>query len=176
MSCFGWPNILSLVLGTISIIILVFLVFTSTLASVDHEPVPNDLSATSSPSYRIMYNVALIFMTVNEYFLAKIIPDTGHWWEALNNLIVVSIVFFVLIYYLPYQIQLGNELRGGMLGLLWWTAACSFVCVNLPYNKDHSNRVIDYILLAGMIPFAIFGSMIITQRYVVMKGKAISFI
>jgi hypothetical protein len=78
---------------------------------------------------------------------------TGHFWEALFNLILVTVCIFILVYYLPYQIQLGNELRGGMLGLLWWCAACSFVCVNMAPNKSQVNRVIDYVLLAGDYSF-----------------------
>ena len=90
-------------------------------------------------------------MTIDEYFIAKIIPVTGHWWEALFNLILAAVCFATVIYYLPYQIQLGNELRGGMLGLLTWTAACAFVTVNMEDNPDHANRVIDYVLLTGKI-------------------------
>ena len=136
-------------MGSISIVILVFLVYCSTLASPSYSPEPNDLDAICSPAYRLFYNSSLIFMTIDEYYIAKVIPVTGHWWEALFNLILVTTCIFILIYYLPYQIQLGNELRGGMLGLLWWCAACSFVCINMAPNKAQVNRVIDYVLLAG---------------------------
>jgi hypothetical protein len=68
--------------------------------------------------------------------------------------------------------QLGNELRGGMLGLLWWAAACSFVLINMEENPKHVNRVMDYVLLAGMIPFAILGSLLVTQRYYVLRAFA----
>ncbi len=159
-------------MGTLSIIVLVFLVFTSTLASAKYDPEPNDLDAICSPSYRLIYNICLMFMTVDEYYIAKIIPVTGHWWEALFNLILITACLFTLVYYLPFQLQLGNELRGGMLGLLWWAAACSFVCINLPANKNYDNRIIDYILLAGMIPACIAGAQLVRQRYIVMRAWA----
>jgi hypothetical protein len=105
IGCFTWPNILAVVLGTIAIIFLVFLVFTSSLASSEFEPVVNDLDAICSPSYRICYNCCLIFMTVDEYYIAKVIPVVGHWWEALFNLILVTLCFAVIIYYLPFQVH-----------------------------------------------------------------------
>jgi hypothetical protein len=105
VACFGWPNLLSVVFGSISIVFLVFLVFTSTLASVDYEPVENDLDAVSSPAYRLFYNAALIFMTIDEYFIAYVIPAPwGHWWEALFNLVLASASFVIVTYFLPYQV------------------------------------------------------------------------
>ena len=105
VACFGWPNLLSVVMGSVSIVFLVFLVFASTLCSVEYEPVENDLDAVSSPAYRLIYNICLIFMTIDEYFIAKIIPVTGHWWEALFNLILAILCFATVIYYLPYQVS-----------------------------------------------------------------------
>ena len=98
---------LSVVVGTVSIVFLIFLVFTSTLASVEYEPVENDLSAVSSPAYRLYFNAALIFMTVDEYFIAYVIEKPwGHWFEALFNLILATGTFAVVTYYLPYQVIL----------------------------------------------------------------------
>jgi hypothetical protein len=54
-------------------------------------------------------------MTINENLIAPIIgwplnkslpllEQTGHWWEALMNWIVMTILFGVLVYSLPFQV------------------------------------------------------------------------
>jgi hypothetical protein len=105
IDCWKWPNLLNLIVGSIFTVILVGLVFLASLATVNYAPVPYDLFATSTAFYRIAFYCALMFMTVNENLIAKSIPVVGHWWEALFNLIVISALLVILVYYLPFQVR-----------------------------------------------------------------------
>ncbi len=83
---------------------MVVLAFIATLSVVNYTPVPFDLFTTSTPVYRIALYSALMFMTINEFLIAPSIPEIGRWWEALFNLIVLSGLLGVIVYFLPFQV------------------------------------------------------------------------
>ena len=99
-------------------VILVTLVFGASLATVNLAPVPNDLFAVTTPSYRMTFYASLMFMTINENLIARVIGDpqigiyTGRWWEALLNWVVMTVLFGVLIYSLPFQVRLVVDTNG----------------------------------------------------------------
>lgn len=47
----------------------------------------------------------------------------------------------------------------------------SFMMANIPENPEHLDRQIDYILLAGMGPFLMFGNWVIKSRLAHMECK-----
>lgn len=112
VACFSGPNVINLIVGSIFTVILLVMVVLGSLATVNLAPVPNDLFAVTTPSYRIAFYFVLVFMTINENLIAKLIGEpgngdqTGIWWEALLNWIVMTLFFAVLVYYLPYQVSL----------------------------------------------------------------------
>jgi hypothetical protein len=111
IACWSSPNIVNLIVGSIFVVILVTLVFGASLATVNLAPVPNDLFAVTTPSYRMAFYASLMFMTINENLIARVIGDphigvhTGRWWEALLNWVVMTVLFGVLIYRLPFQVR-----------------------------------------------------------------------
>jgi hypothetical protein len=128
-------------------------------------------------------------MTVNKFWLAPTIGNVltadgpinnigyiGNWWEALFNLIAISLLCFTIVYFLPYQVQVSNHFHAGILFSLWWIACISFMSVNLPYNPDQIDRQLDYILIAGLVPFILLGDYVIKARYAHLSTFATSLI
>ena len=97
---------LYLIVGSIFAVILVAMVVTASLATVNLAPGPNDLFAVTTPVYRIAFYAALCFMTIDENLIALAIPVVGRWWEALFNLFITTALLTVLVYYLPFQVLL----------------------------------------------------------------------
>lgn len=110
VDCFTGKNLVNLIVGSVFTVILLTLMFVSSLATVNLAPVPNDLFAVTTPFYRIAFYCSLVFMTINENLIAKVIGDPGNgnqigvWWEALMNWIVMTLFFAVIVYYLPFQV------------------------------------------------------------------------
>jgi len=115
VACFSGKNLINLIVGSIFAVILLVMVGFASFSTVNLAPVPNDLFAVTSPTYRLTFYSALVFMTINENLIAPIIgwplnkslpllEQTGHWWEALMNWIVMTILFGVLVYSLPFQV------------------------------------------------------------------------
>jgi hypothetical protein len=170
------PNLIYLIVGSIFAVLLLGTVVLASLATVNLSPVPYDLFATTTPSYRIALYLAYTFCTINEYLIANAIPGIGRWWEALFNWFVVTGLFATVAYRLPFQLKQGNEWRAGLLGSAWWVVACSFVVANMPPNPSLTNRVIDYVTLFGIIPFFFLGYYIVQQRYLVYSSVATALI
>ena len=152
------------------VIILVSLAILGAYSSVNLAPVPNDLFAVSTPIYRIWFYVALMFMTINENLIANVIPVVGLWWESLLNLLVLSALLGLIVYYLPFQVPQGNQWRAGLTASAWWIAACTVVVKNSVENPDSHNRVIDYICLFGIFPLFFVGYYLVNQRYLIFQG------
>ena len=91
-------------MGSIAVDLLIALAFLATMSVVNYTPVPFDLFTTTTPVYRIALYSTMMFMTINEFLIAPSIPSIGRWWEALFNLIVLSGLFALIVYYLPYQV------------------------------------------------------------------------
>ena len=170
------PNLIYLIVGSVFAVALMGIVLLSSFATVNLSPVPYDLFATTSPSYRIALYLAYTFCTINEYLIANAIPGIGRWWEALFNWFVVTAVFTVLAFRLPFQLKQGNQWRAGLLASAWWVVACSFVVANMPANPSLTNRVIDYVTLGGILPFFFLGYYIVEQRYLVYSSVATALI
>lgn len=115
VDCFVGSNLPNLIVGSIFAVILLFMVCFASLATVNLSPVPNDLFAVTTPVYRLSFYFVLVFMTINENLIAKVIgyphnltltiEQHGIWWEALMNWIMMTILFGVLVYTLPYQVS-----------------------------------------------------------------------
>ena len=106
------PNMINLIVGSVFALILVGIVLTASLSTVNLSPVPFDLFATSTPSYRIAFYAALMFMTVSENLIAPSIAAAnggnyalGRWWEALFNWIIVTGLVVLVAYRLPFQVR-----------------------------------------------------------------------
>jgi hypothetical protein len=115
VECFSGKNLINLIVGSIFAVVLLVMVGFASLSTVNLAPVPNDLFAVTTPAYRLAFYFALVFMTINENLIAPIIgwplnktlplvEQSGHWWEALMNWIVMTILFGVLVYSLPFQV------------------------------------------------------------------------
>ena len=176
VSCWGMPNIIYLIVGSIIVLILSGIMLVSRITFSNYAPVPNDLFSTSTPIYRIAFYLAMMFMTIDENLIARAIPVVGRWWEALFNLFISSALLAIVVYFLPFQIRLGNEIRAGFLGVVWWTSAVSFVVVNMPGNPYLQTRLIEYVLIAGMIPFAAIGVLLVRERYLVFQSLATALV
>ena len=59
---------------------------------------------------------------------------------------------------------MANRVRGGVLTCLFWMASVSFMSINVPYNTDNQNRQLDYIIIAGLVPFYLLGDFLISLR------------
>ena len=59
----------------------------------------------------------------------------------------------------------GNAWRGGIFLSLWWMACIAFMSANTDPNPEFVNRQLDYILIAGILPFLILGEWIVYARY-----------
>jgi hypothetical protein len=143
------PNLINLIVGSIAAVLLVGSVLIASIATVNYVPVPFDLFATSTPIYRIGLYLAMMFMTIDENLIALSIPGVGRWWEALFNLLITSGLLALVVYYLPFQLRLGNEIRAALTAVLWWTSAVTFVVVNMNVKSGYVSPIMDYILLAG---------------------------
>ena len=106
------PNMINLIVGSVFALILVGIVLMASLSTVNLSPVPYDLFATSTPSYRIAFYAALMFMTVSENLIAPSIAAAnggnyalGRWWEALFNWIIVTGLVVLVAYRLPFQVR-----------------------------------------------------------------------
>ena len=99
------PNLINLIVGSICAVILVAMVIFAAYSTVNLSPVPNDLFACTTPVYRFSFYAALIFMTIDEYLIAPSIPGNGRWWEALFNVLIMSALVAVSVYYLPFQVS-----------------------------------------------------------------------
>lgn len=118
VDCFAGTSLIYLIVGSLFAVILLIMVGLSSLSTVNLAPVPNDLFAVTTPFYRIAFYFALVFMTINENLIAKVIGDPGNgeqigiWWEALFNLIIMTLFFAVLVYYLPFQVYIIFLIQG----------------------------------------------------------------
>ncbi len=106
------PNLVNLIVGSIFVVVLVGMMLTTTLSTVNLAPVPFDLFATTTPAYRIAFYGALMFMTVSENLIAPSIAVAnggnyylGRWWEALFNWIIVTGLVVLVAYRLPFQVN-----------------------------------------------------------------------
>ena len=90
-----------LIVGTICALALVAMMLLSNLAFLNLIPTPNDLFTVVNPSYHLVFNLTIVFMTINEFLIGKII---GVWWEALFNWFVITLLLGMLFYYLPFQV------------------------------------------------------------------------
>ena len=112
VDCFTGPNLINLIVGSVFAVLLLLLVVFASFASVNLAPIPNDLFALTTPLYRLAFYGSVVFMTINENLIAKLIADPGNgnqigvWWEALLNWIVMTLFFAVLVYKLPFQVCL----------------------------------------------------------------------
>jgi hypothetical protein len=161
--------LLNLIVGSVFAVLLLAIALLAAFATVNLSPVPYDLFATTTPSYRIIFYLAITFMTINENLIAHAIPGIGRWWEALFNWFVITGVLFTVCLRLPFQLKQGNEWRAGLLASTWWISACTFVVANMPANPYLVNRVIDYVVLGGIVPFFFLGLFIVQQRYLIFQ-------
>ena len=89
VDCFSGSNLVYLIVGSVFGVILLILVGFASLSTVNLAPVSNDLFAVTTPFYRLAFYFTLVFMTINENLIAKLIADPGYgnqigvWWEAL---------------------------------------------------------------------------------------------
>lgn len=144
------PNLINLIVGSLAAVLLVSSVLIASISTVNYAPVPFDLFATSTPIYRIALYLAMMFMTIDENLIALSIPGVGRWWEAMFNLLITSGLLALIVYYLPFQLRLANEIRAAFTAVLWWTSAVTFVVVNMNVKNGFVAPIMDYILLAGM--------------------------
>ena len=118
VNCFSGSNLVNLIVGSVFAIILLLLVVFASFATVNLAPIPNDLFAVTTPFYRLAFYGSIVFMTINENLIAKLIGNPGNgnqvgiWWEALLNWIVMTLFFAVLVYKLPFQVCLHNIILG----------------------------------------------------------------
>ena len=124
--------------------------------------------------FKIQYYFTIAFMTINRFWISPTIgaDSFGSWWEALFNLLALSFLCATMVYFLPYQVQISNRIRGGMFFSLWWISCISFMSANLPLNPGQIDRQLDYILIAGLLPFFLLGDYLITARYAHMSTFA----
>ena len=109
LTCFAGTNLILLIVGSVLASILVTMVMFASLATVNLAPVPYDLFAVSTPIYRVYYYCALMLMTIDENLIALAIPNVGRWWESVFNLLIVSALVGLVVYYLPFQVFLLNH-------------------------------------------------------------------
>ncbi|KAJ3090545.1 hypothetical protein HK102_003405 [Quaeritorhiza haematococci] len=149
VQCFGWPNIAAFAAGVVSLLILMFLVFSSTLTKVNLMPVQNDLDACVNPIVHIFEYLTLIWMTVLKHLITPIIGGhDGHFWESVGNLAALTLLVVTIVYYLPYQGE----------------------------NHHDENRVIDLVAIAGFVPFFYLGDFLVYGRYKVFDAIATALV
>lgn len=176
--CFTGSNLIAIIIGTMSAITLLSFACFSSLVKSSVEPVVNDMSITTGVLFKNQYYFTIVFMTINKFLIAPSIgaDSFGNWWEALFNLIAMTLLVFTVVYFLPYQELLGNQYRGAIFTSLWWISAVSFMSVNVGSNPAMINRQLDYILIAGLLPFGFVGEFFIKSRYAHMNTFATALI
>ena len=165
VACFKGSNLIAIIIGTMSALTIIGLSLFSALIKSSVEPIANDLTVTTGVLFKIQYYLTVVFMTINKFWIAPAIGADGNWWEALFNLIAMSLLVASVVYLLPYQVAEGNQFKGFAITSLFWIACVSFMSVNLPANPTLINRQLDYILLSGMLPFGLLGEWLVKARY-----------
>ena len=107
VACFSGTNLIAIIVGALTLISLLFLTLLSTLIQSSVEPVVNDQRTTTGVLFKNQYYISIAFMTVNKFWIAPAIGDgpIGHWWEALFNLLTLSLLVASVVYLLPYQVR-----------------------------------------------------------------------
>lgn len=164
---------ISIIIGTFSVLALLGLASFSAFIKSSVEPVDNDLTITSGVLFKTQYYFTIAFMTINRFWIAPTIgaDSFGNWWEALFNLLALTLLLGSLVYFLPYQVQESNQFRGAIFMSLWWISCVSFMSINILPNPDQINRQLDYILIAGLLPFLLLGEYIVKSRYAHLNSR-----
>lgn len=173
------PNSLLIAFATFGLIILISVFFISSTIQSNPVPVPNDLTITTGPGVRNLYFFLVLLMTLNKFLISPSIGAAGfgNWWEALFNVVMTAILVWFIIYFLPYQSMISNRIRGGIFTTLFWIASCSFMYVNIPQTNPHQeNFALDYIVIAGMLPFYLVGDFLVNIRISHMTAIAVELV
>ena len=104
MACFSGANLISIIVGSVFLVALLFLALLSSLIQSSVEPIVNDQRVLTGVLFKNQYYASIAFMTINKFWIAPAIGADGNWWEALFNLITLTLLMASVIYLLPYQV------------------------------------------------------------------------
>ncbi|KAI9149816.1 hypothetical protein H9P43_009995 [Blastocladiella emersonii ATCC 22665] len=156
--------------GILATAILVPLLLATTLTSVTPRYPKNEILACSNPIFNmfsVVFTVAFVIM--GEYLGHGVWPPVV---SAVCYLAMTVFLEYQLLATLPFHHASATRWQSALTCSLIWLSFCGLVSAASPTNYVAENRVIDFVMVIGLLPAGFVGSRLAKARITTFKRLA----